>query len=50
MVVEMLEGVRMISNMIEESAADIYIGMPVEVVFDDIAEDLTLPKFRKIEE
>jgi hypothetical protein len=49
-VVEMLEGVRMISNMIEESAEDICIGMPVEVVFDDIAEDLTLPKFRKIEE
>jgi uncharacterized OB-fold protein len=49
-VVEMLEGVRMISNMIEESAADIYVGMPVEVVFDDIAEDLTLPKFRKTEE
>lgn len=49
-VVEMLEGVRMISNMIEESAADIYIGMPVEVVFDDIAEDLTLPKFRKVKE
>ena len=49
-VVEMLEGVRMISNMIEESAEDIYVGMPVEVVFDDMAEDLTLPKFKRIKE
>ena len=46
-VVEMLEGVRMISNMLEECVEDIYVGMPVEVVFDDVAEDLTLPKFRK---
>jgi uncharacterized OB-fold protein len=46
-VVEMLEGVRLISNMYEETAEDISIGMPVEVVFDDVAEDLTLPKFRK---
>jgi uncharacterized OB-fold protein len=46
-VVEMLEGVRMISNMYDATREDIYIGMPVEVVFDDIAEDLTLPKFRK---
>jgi uncharacterized OB-fold protein len=27
---------------------EIYIGMPVEVVFDDISENLTLPKFRKV--
>ncbi len=46
-VVEMLEGVRIISNMYEEKAEDIHIGMPVEVVFEDIAPDLTLPKFRK---
>ncbi len=45
--VEMLEGVRIISNMMNETVEDIYIGMPVEVVFDDVAEDLTLPKFRK---
>ncbi len=46
-VVEMTEGVRFISNMMEESAEEIYVGMPVEVVFDDVADDLTLPKFRK---
>jgi len=48
-VVEMLEGVRMISNMAVESIEDIYVGMPVEVVFEDVADDLTLPKFKKRE-
>jgi uncharacterized OB-fold protein len=47
-VVETLEGVRMISNMYDCRREDIYIGMPVEVVFDDVADDLTLPKFRRI--
>jgi uncharacterized OB-fold protein len=48
-VVEMEEGVRMISNMHGVKREEIYIGMPVEVVFDDIAEDLTLPKFKRRE-
>jgi uncharacterized OB-fold protein len=34
--------------MIDVRPEDIYIGMPVEVVFDDISENLTLPKFRKV--
>ena len=45
-VVEMTEGVRFISNMIEESAEEIAIGMPVEVVFDDVTPEVTLAKFR----
>jgi uncharacterized OB-fold protein len=48
-VVELVEGVRMISNMHDVAPEDIQIGMPVEVVFDDLADDLTLPKFRKRE-
>ncbi len=46
-VVQMVEGVRIVSNMYDVKPDDIYIGMPVEVVFDDIADDLTLPKFKK---
>jgi len=46
--VEMEEGVRLISNMVDTAPDDISIGMTVEVVFDDIAEGLTLPKFRKV--
>lgn len=45
--VEMEEGVRLVSNMIDTEPGEIAIGTPVEVVFEDIAEDLTLPKFRK---
>jgi len=43
------EGVRLVSNMTDIKPEQIYIGMPVEVVFEDIAEDLTLPKFRKVD-
>jgi len=48
-IVELLEGVRMISNIHDETVEEIYIGMPVEVVFDDLADDLTLPKFKRRE-
>lgn len=46
--VEMDEGVRIVSNMVDIEHQQISIGMPVEVVFEDIAEGLTLPKFRKV--
>ena len=50
MVVELEdEGVRILSNVMDMKPEDIYIGMPVEAVFDDIAEDLTLVKFKKRE-
>ena len=46
--VELKEGVRLVSNLVDVKPEEIFIGMPVEVVFDDISEDLTLPKFRKV--
>jgi len=45
--VEMEEGVRVVSNIVDVEPEDIFIGMPVEVVFDDIDEELTLYKFKK---
>lgn len=45
--VEMEEGVRLVSNVVDMKPEDIHIGMPVELVFDEISEDLTLPKFKK---
>jgi uncharacterized OB-fold protein len=45
--VELDEGVRLISNMVDTDPEEISIGMPVEVVFDDVLDDLTLPKFRR---
>ncbi len=46
--VEMDEGPRLVSNMIDVTPEELQIGMSVEAVFDDVAEDLTLPKFRRV--
>ena len=48
-IVELEEGVRMTSNMVGCQPDDLYIGMPVEVVFDDVTDEVTLPKFRPLE-
>ena len=48
-VVELQEGVRILSNIVEMDPADIYIGMPVEAVFTDIDEELTLVHFRRVD-
>ena len=45
-VVELEEGARVLSNLVDCPAARIEIGMPVEVVFEDVAAEVTLPKFR----
>ena len=49
--VELLEqeGLRMISNLIGCKNEEIYIGMPVRVVFEKISPEITLPRFRSIE-
>jgi uncharacterized OB-fold protein len=46
-VVELEEGVRLVSNLVGVAPEDVFIGMPVEVVFDQVAEEVVLPKFRK---
>ncbi|MER2536465.1 MAG: OB-fold domain-containing protein [Rhizobiaceae bacterium] len=44
--VELDEGVRMITNVIGCPVESIKIGMAVNVVYDDVTEDVTLAKFR----
>ena len=46
-VVEMDEGVRLVGEMIDCTPDQLQIGMPVEVVFDAVTPEVTLPKFRK---
>lgn len=46
-VVEMTEGVRLLSRVVDCTPADLEIGMTVEVVFDAVTEDVSLPKFRR---
>ena len=45
--VELEEGVRIVSNMKDCEPHEIYIGMPVEAVVDQVFEDIALPKFIK---
>ncbi|MCA9845543.1 MAG: Zn-ribbon domain-containing OB-fold protein [Dehalococcoidia bacterium] len=45
-IVELEEGPRMTSNMVDCAIEDVKIGMPVEAVFEDVSEEITLVKFR----
>jgi len=44
-VIELEEGTRLISNVIEIDAADVRVGLPVEVRFVAVDDELTLPLF-----
>ncbi len=45
-VIELEEGVRMVSWVTDVTPEQLEIGMAVEVVFDDVTSEVTLPKFR----
>lgn len=45
--VEMEEGTRLISNMVDCANDEIEMNMPVEVVFEEVAEDVSLPRFKR---
>jgi uncharacterized OB-fold protein len=45
-VVELEEGARLLSNVVGLAPSEVRIGMPVEVVFESVSADVTLPKFR----
>ena len=45
-IVELDEGVRIMTNVVGCAPDAIRIGMRVEVVFDDVTAEITLPKFR----
>ena len=49
-VVELDDGIRIVANIVEMDPNDIYMGMPVEAVFMDIDDELTLVHFRKRED
>jgi len=45
--IDLEEGVRMWSNVIGCLAEEVKIGDRVEISYDDVTDDITLPKFRK---
>ena len=51
-VVELEEGVRVLSNLvgIEPDASTLSLDMPVEVVFEEVSSDITLPLFKPMDE
>lgn len=44
-IIELKEGVRIMSNIVNCEPGDIYVGMAVKVVFEDVNKDISLPKF-----
>ena len=46
--VETEEGVKMMTNIINCDPKEVYVGMDVEVVFDDVTSEVTLPKFQPV--
>ena len=44
--VKLEEGPLLMTNIVGCDNKDIYIGMPVEVIFEDVAAEVTLPKFK----
>jgi uncharacterized OB-fold protein len=44
--VELDEGVKMLTNVVDCPPEQVKIGMPVEAVFDDVTPAVTLLKFR----
>jgi len=45
-VVELEEGARLVSNLVGCPVGAIAAGLPVEVLFEDVTPEVTLPKFR----
>jgi len=44
-IVALAEGPKMVSNLVGVPAHAVRIGMPVHVVFEDLTDEVTLPKF-----
>ena len=44
--VELDEGVRMLTNIVDCRPEDVRIGLPVQVTFEDVTPEATLPKFK----
>ncbi len=48
-VVELVEGPRLVTNIVGCRNDEVYVGMPVEAVYEPLTEEVTLVKFRPVE-
>ena len=46
--VELEEGIRMLTNIVDCDPKDVAIGMSVEVTFEDVTPDISIPLFRPV--
>jgi uncharacterized OB-fold protein len=44
--VELDEGVRMLTNIVDCAPEEVRIGMPVQVTFEDVSDGVSLPRFK----
>lgn len=44
--VDIEEGFRVLADLVESSPEAVEVGMPVEVLFDAVTDDFTVPRFR----
>ena len=47
--VELEEGTRLVSNVVDVAPEDVYIGMPVEAFVDQVDDEMKMPLFRPAE-
>jgi uncharacterized OB-fold protein len=45
--IQLEEGPRILTNLVNCSEEDVSVGMPVHVVFEPLTEDITLPQFER---
>jgi uncharacterized protein len=46
--IDMAEGPRIVSRIVDVAPQDLRMGLPVEVIFDAVTPEVTLPRFRRI--
>jgi uncharacterized protein len=39
-------GVRLVSNLVDADAAELRVGLPVQVLFEDVSAEVTVPRFQ----
>ena len=47
-IIQLEEGPRMISSVVGIDSREVRIDMPVEVVFEDMSDEISLPKFKPV--
>ena len=47
-IVQLEEGPRLLSNIVDVDATELQVDLPVAVVFDQVTDTVTLPRFRPL--